>query len=189
MLREEDLVRVVPCQEARVRLLRVVVPAPFDVRAGAARRPPHGIEAEHLVRVRLRIRVRARVRVGVGVRVRVRVRVSIDTSSITRQRARLQRSTAAPLPSTLSHSAAGLPLPRPMPAHEWMVTPCTCEAAIPVGRYPWARQRARRRRQARPTRAAVSRSATGRTCPRPPRPSGRRSDHQVSAAPRRVARC
>ena len=58
---------------------------------------------------------------------------SIDTSSITRQRARLQRSTAAPLPSTLSHSAAGLPLPRPMPAHEWMVTPCTCEAAMPVG--------------------------------------------------------
>ena len=85
--------RVVPCQQARFCLLGVVIPAPFDVRARAARRPPHGIEAEHLVRVRLRIRVRARARVGVRFRIRVRgrVRVRVRVRVGVRVRVRVRR--------------------------------------------------------------------------------------------------
>ena len=58
---------------------------------------------------------------------------SIDTSSMMSTRALRHRALAAPLASTFSISLATPPLPRPMPAHEWIVTPCTCDAAMPVG--------------------------------------------------------
>lgn len=58
---------------------------------------------------------------------------SMLTSSMSRACARLQRWHAVAFEVTLSTSLEMVPLPRPKPAHEWIVTPCTCDAAMPVG--------------------------------------------------------
>ena len=55
------------------------------------------------------------------------------TSSMTSVVVCRHRAQAAPLLHTFSTSLAASPLPRPTPAHEWIVVPPMCDAAIPVG--------------------------------------------------------
>eukprot|EP00965_Chrysotila_dentata_P141493 4676489-Pleurochrysis_carterae.AAC.4 len=57
----------------------------------------------------------------------------METSSTTSTETRRHLATAPALRETLPASASGVPLPRPIPAHEWIVEPPMCDAAMPVG--------------------------------------------------------